>query len=51
MRQDAPGPDARQDPECAFRHSRRHIAHGSRLRRRGCGKHTAQADSERRLRH
>ena len=39
LRQDAPRPDARQDPPRALHHRRRHHAHRGRLRRRGRGEH------------
>ena len=50
LRQDAAGPDARQDPQRPVRDRRRHGADRGRLRRRGRGEHPPQADPGRRLR-
>lgn len=44
-RQDAAGPDAGQDAQCAVRHRGRHDDHRGRLCRRGCREHPAQAHS------
>ena len=49
LRQDAAGADAGAHPRRAVHDGRRHHAHRSRLRRRGCREHHPEAAAERRL--